>query len=84
MLGRLEVRSGETRLELRGQQQQLVLALLLADSGASVSTEALIDELTRVAARIRVDLKLRGSRPKVAERVQHDFQLHNVAPRELR
>ena len=45
VLGRLEVLSGDARIELRGQQQQLVLALLLADPGATVSTEVLIDEV---------------------------------------
>ncbi len=45
VLGPLVVMSGEARLDLSGQQQQLVLALLLAEAGKTVSTEILIDEI---------------------------------------
>ena len=45
MLGRLEVRDGETDVELRGGQQRKLLAIMLLHAGEAVSSDVLIEEL---------------------------------------
>jgi DNA-binding SARP family transcriptional activator len=45
ILGPLEVREGETDVELRGGQQRKLLAILLLHSGEAVSSDRLIEEL---------------------------------------
>ena len=45
ILGPLEVREGETEIELRGGQQRKLLAILLLHAGEAVSSDRLIDEL---------------------------------------
>jgi DNA-binding SARP family transcriptional activator/streptogramin lyase len=45
ILGPLEVRDGDTGVELRGGQQRKLLAILLLHSGEAVSNDRLIEEL---------------------------------------
>jgi DNA-binding SARP family transcriptional activator/streptogramin lyase len=45
ILGPLEVRDGETEVELRGGQQRKLLAILLLHSGEAVSSDLLVEEL---------------------------------------
>jgi DNA-binding SARP family transcriptional activator len=45
ILGPLEVRKGDTAVELRGRQQRKLLAIMLLHSGEAVSSDRLIDEL---------------------------------------
>jgi len=45
ILGPLEVRDGDTEVELRGGQQRKLLAILLLHSGEAVSSDRLIEEL---------------------------------------
>ena len=45
ILGPLEVRDGETDVELRGGQQRKLLAILLLHSGEAASSDRLIEEL---------------------------------------
>ena len=45
ILGPLEVRDGDTEVELRGGQQRKLLAILLLHSGEAVSSDLLVEEL---------------------------------------
>jgi DNA-binding SARP family transcriptional activator/streptogramin lyase len=45
ILGPLEVRDGDTGVELRGGQQRKLLAILLLHSGEAVSSDLLVEEL---------------------------------------
>jgi DNA-binding SARP family transcriptional activator len=45
ILGPLDVRDGDDRVELRGGQQRKLLAILLLHAGEAVSSDRLIDEL---------------------------------------
>lgn len=45
ILGPLEIRDGDTNVELRGGQQRKLLAILLLHCGEAVSSERLIEEL---------------------------------------
>jgi DNA-binding SARP family transcriptional activator len=45
ILGPLEIRDGDTDVELRGGQQRKLLAILLLHSGEAVSSDLLIEEL---------------------------------------
>jgi DNA-binding SARP family transcriptional activator len=45
ILGPLEVRAGDTEVELRGGQQRKLLAILLLHSGEPISSDLLVEEL---------------------------------------